>query len=46
MFIQKYQISTQNLYLDGPHPLDPVGKINNISFSCKERTPISADICF
>ena len=39
-------INPEFIYLDGPHPLDPVGKINNISFSCKERTPISADICF
>ena len=39
-------INPEFIYLDGPHPLDPVGKINNISFICKERTPISADICF
>ena len=39
-------INPEFIYLDGPHPLDPVGNINNISFNCKERTPISADICF
>ena len=33
-------------YLDGPHPLDPIGKINNVSFQCVERTPISADILY
>ena len=39
-------INPEFIYLDGPHPLDPIGKIYNISFKCKERTPISADICF
>tara|TARA_B100001059_G_scaffold235561_1_gene281637 strand:+ start:11072 stop:11923 length:852 start_codon:yes stop_codon:yes gene_type:complete len=33
------------IYLDGPHPTDPKGKINNVSFKCIERTPISADVC-
>lgn len=39
-------INPDFIYLDGPHPTDPIGKINNISFQCIERTPISADICF
>ena len=39
-------INPEFIYLDGPHPLDPTGQVNNISFKCKERTPISADICF
>ena len=39
-------INPEFIYLDGPHPLDPVGKIYDISFNCKERTPVSADICF
>jgi len=39
-------INPEFIYLDGPHPLDPVGKINNISFQCVERTPISADILY
>ena len=39
-------INPEFIYLDGPHPLDPKGQINNISFQCKERTPIAADICF
>ena len=37
-------INPEFIYLDGPHPLDPVGNVNNISFQCLERTPISADI--
>ncbi len=37
-------VNPEFIYLDGPHPLDPIGKINNISFQCLERTPISADI--
>jgi hypothetical protein len=37
-------INPDFIYLDGPHPLDPIGKINNLSFNCIERTPISADI--
>jgi hypothetical protein len=39
-------INPEFIYLDGPHPLDPIGKINNISFQCLERTPISADILY
>lgn len=39
-------INPEFIYLDGPHPLDPIGKINNISFECLERTPISADILY
>lgn len=38
-------INPEFIYLDGPHPLDPKGNINGISFKCIERTPISADIC-
>ena len=37
-------INPEFIYLDGPHPLDPDGNVNNISFQCLERTPISADI--
>jgi hypothetical protein len=37
-------INPEFIYLDGPHPLDPKGDINNISFQCLERTPISADL--
>lgn len=37
-------INPEFVYLDGPHPLDPKGDINNISFQCLERTPISADL--
>ena len=39
-------INPEFIYLDGPHPLDPIGKINNVSFQCLERTPISADILY
>ncbi len=39
-------INPEFIYLDGPHPLDPSGKVNNISFKCLERTPISADIIY
>ena len=39
-------INPEFIYLDGPHPLDPIGKINNISFQCVERTPVSADILY
>ena len=39
-------INPEFIYLDGPHPLDPSGNINNISFGCLERTPISADIIY
>ena len=39
-------VNPEFIYLDGPHPLDPIGKINNISFQCLERTPISADILY
>ncbi len=38
-------INPEFIYLDGPHPLDPEGNVNGISFKCVERTPISADIC-
>ena len=38
-------INPEFIYLDGPHPLDPEGNINGISFKCIERTPIAADIC-
>ena len=37
-------VNPEFIYLDGPHPLDPKGSINNISFQCLERTPISADL--
>ena len=37
-------INPEFIYLDGPHPLDPKENINNVSFQCLERTPISADI--
>ena len=40
----KMQINPEFIYLDGPHPLDPKENINNVSFQCLERTPISADI--
>ena len=39
-------VNPEFIYLDGPHPLDPEGNVNNISFKCLERTPISADILF
>tara|TARA_Y100000591_G_C21832659_1_gene700567 strand:+ start:1491 stop:2345 length:855 start_codon:yes stop_codon:yes gene_type:complete len=38
-------INPEFIYLDGPHPLDPEGDINGLSFKCFERTPIAADIC-
>jgi hypothetical protein len=38
-------INPEFIYLDGPHPLDPEGDVNGISFKCYERTPIAADIC-
>ena len=38
-------INPEFIYLDGPHPLDPEGDVNGLSFKCYERTPIAADIC-
>lgn len=32
------------IYLDGPDPADVKGKINGLSFNCKERTIVSGDI--
>lgn len=32
------------VYLDGPDPLEVQGEINGLSFQCKERTPMAADL--
>ena len=32
------------IYLDGPHPKEVQGKVNGLSFTCDERTVMSADL--
>jgi hypothetical protein len=32
------------IYLDGPDPLEVQGEVNGLSFQCKERTPMAADL--